>query len=594
MDADQKTESLATLVQDVEKGQVTLPEFQRDFVWEIQKTYDLFDSFVLNIFIGSLIYGIPSFDITVREIDTRPRVGKGSRKKLLLVSHTKEQIEKLVQVHGFRLLLDGQQRVTSIFRALKGYDDVYLILKHEDMLDPNVKAIDTGKRALEQVLDEFRGDAPQGRVAIRLSDVYKMLHGDMPRDKDKVAPFMQSSKLVYSTPKEAEESQEFIAYLTQAKNLEHLFRQEKLVSYYLLNTDQERFALFFERSNSKGIQLSFIDILAAKLYSGFNLRQYIEEFKEDNPTVPLNREVIVRTISYIISEGKDTGRGFILSKLTTVHFNDHWKHVTELYCRCYEYLIANHMIVSHAWLPYENMLIPMMAFLRHVPHWNFANISEKQQSILTLWYWLAILSRRYSSAAQTYVLEDARVLEAVAQNDFSTTVGLLKKLPSDVQTVEDLRSVHKQYDAVYKGVLNFINYYSGGLIGWESSAVVSAKDDIDDHHIFPKDFLRKKLKDSDSDNGIDIDCVINRSLIPRLANIKASNKPPSEYMQNLRAQNNKLDEALAKHMVPAEIIDGTYDDVFEIFLDDRGTLIIQALKSAVLDKRAAMLAELDQ
>src|SRR3977135_1552684 len=71
-------------------------------------------------------------------------------------------------------------------------------------------------------------------------------------------------------------STEFNTYLTQAKNLENLFRQEKLVAYYLLDTDEEKFALFFERSNSKGIQLDFIDILAAKLYAGFNLRARIE------------------------------------------------------------------------------------------------------------------------------------------------------------------------------------------------------------------------------------------------------------------------------------------------------------------------------
>src|SRR5271167_1850038 len=35
-------------------------EFQRNFVWDIEKTFDLFDSFVRDIFVGSLIYGIPS------------------------------------------------------------------------------------------------------------------------------------------------------------------------------------------------------------------------------------------------------------------------------------------------------------------------------------------------------------------------------------------------------------------------------------------------------------------------------------------------------------------------------------------------------
>lgn len=61
---------------------IVLPEFQRDFVWDEPKTYDLFDSLIRDIFIGSLIYGIPSFELTVRELDTRPRKGNGSREKL--------------------------------------------------------------------------------------------------------------------------------------------------------------------------------------------------------------------------------------------------------------------------------------------------------------------------------------------------------------------------------------------------------------------------------------------------------------------------------------------------------------------------------
>ena len=60
MDTGQKTESILTLVEDIRSGSVALPEFQRDFVWDVEKTFDLFDSFVRDIFIGSLIYGIPA------------------------------------------------------------------------------------------------------------------------------------------------------------------------------------------------------------------------------------------------------------------------------------------------------------------------------------------------------------------------------------------------------------------------------------------------------------------------------------------------------------------------------------------------------
>ena len=82
MDTSAKTESILDIIKGIEKETIVLPEFQRDFVWELGKTYDLFDSLVKNIFIGSIIYGVPSFEISIRELDNRPRSGKGSKGKL--------------------------------------------------------------------------------------------------------------------------------------------------------------------------------------------------------------------------------------------------------------------------------------------------------------------------------------------------------------------------------------------------------------------------------------------------------------------------------------------------------------------------------
>jgi hypothetical protein len=81
METGQKTESIKDLYNSIAREDIVLPEFQRDFVWDLAQIFELFDSLLRDIFIGSLIYGIPSFEITAREIDARPRKGTGSRKK---------------------------------------------------------------------------------------------------------------------------------------------------------------------------------------------------------------------------------------------------------------------------------------------------------------------------------------------------------------------------------------------------------------------------------------------------------------------------------------------------------------------------------
>jgi hypothetical protein len=467
------------------------PNFREIFVWDVEKTFDLFDSFVRDIFVGSLIFGVPSFEITVRELDRRPRSGKGSRAKLKLTSFDRQDIERKVKIGGFRLLLDGQQRATALFRALLGIDPVYFIALRDNDLTPQVRSIAEGQRTIEEVLSEFRGDALADHVSIALSDVFRSLKGEAPREKDKAQMFLATNKFAHLNDENVDTSLEFVTYLTQLKNLENLFRQEKLVAYYLLDTDEEKFALFFERSNSKGIQLNFIDILAAKLYSGFNLRAAIDDFEETYPNIELNREVLVRSISFRVSDGKDMGRAYILTSLNSSHFNTYWNEFTAAYRTVFDFLASSRMLIHPAWMPYDNMVIPLIAFVSSLSRPDFSQISLEQSSLIRLWYWLAILSRRYSSAAQTFALEDAQALQKAANSEFGSLIAIIQRIQPLIRTKDDLLTVHKKYDALYKGVLNLINFDTGGFRNLENNNHVSMISNLEDHHIYPKDYLKK-------------------------------------------------------------------------------------------------------
>jgi hypothetical protein len=591
MDTGQKTESVAQLVDDIVKDRVALPEFQRDFVWDIDKTFDLFDSFVRDIFVGSLIYGVPSFEITVRELDRRPRSGKGSRARLKLSSYTKEQIENRVKVNGFRLLLDGQQRATSIYRAMTGADAVYFVALNDDELPSAVQAKPPGQRSLEEVLSTIAGEAETGHVSIKLHDVYRTLNGEASREKDKAVLFLASNKIEAITAENVEDSPQFLTYLTQLKNLENLCRQEKLVAYYLLDTDEEKFALFFERSNSKGIQLNFIDILAAKLYVGFNLRTKVQEFEEQNPALELNREVLVRSISFHVSQGKEIGRSYILSNLSHQHFTEHWQRFTSAYQSVQDFLKTSRLLIHPTWIPYENMVLPLIAFAVQLPRHDFSQVSEEQMRLIRTWYWLAIFSRRYSSAAQTYALEDAQALQKAATGDFGSIISVINRIQPIVRTKDDLLVIHKKYDAVYKGILNLVSYATGGYLNFENGNPVSVASNLEDHHIFPNDYLRKNWAEvHDSlDSVVAIDCVVNRTLIPKLTNVRVSNKPPSKYLGEIKARNPNIGTPLKSHLLSEELLSGDYDKNYDYFLDERSEEILDVLRTHVSDARESIL-----
>jgi uncharacterized protein with ParB-like and HNH nuclease domain len=166
-DTQSQTESLLEIVRSIDKKSMMLPEFQRDFRWELDQTYDLFDSLIHEIFIGTLIYGKPSFGMTVREIDMRPRKGKGNTTELKTYNFDTDEISIKAQTQNFRIVLDGQQRITSLYRAIVGPDTVYVLL-HDHVLTLDVETIRT--LSLDEIVREVTGEENSQAISVRLSD----------------------------------------------------------------------------------------------------------------------------------------------------------------------------------------------------------------------------------------------------------------------------------------------------------------------------------------------------------------------------------------------------------------------------------------
>jgi len=582
MDNSPKTESIKNLIENIDKEIIVLPEFQRDFVWEIGKTYDLFDSLIKDIFIGSIIYGVPSFEITARELDKRPRKGEGSRKKLKLIHFKKDEVEREAKTSGFRLVLDGQQRITSIYRALKGMDEVWFVSRNLDELPHQ----DFSKFKLEDLLYEFTGQEEVERLSIKMSDVYETMTNYFLEEEIKEKFF---NKLKFLETKDYEErTNQFRTYLTIRRNLEQFLNADKLLSFYLLDTSAEKFSLFFERSNSKGIQLNFIDILAAKLYVGFNLRSEVESFESSNNGYELNREIIVRAISFLVSDGKNVQKSYILANLNAQHFNQYWKKLCEFYKQSIDFLYKNHFILSQSWMPYQNMLIPLMLFLSEIK--DFSQMNEKQFDFIRFWYWASIFSERYSGSSNEVILQDSKILQQVAKDSRVTDKSYFQKLKLQVEKFEEVLSYNKKGSAIYSGFLNLVNYEAEGLIDWKNTSKLSFNGRLEDHHIFPKEFLKTSYKENEDALEL-VDSVANRTLIPKITNIKIGKKSPSQYLPELEESNPEIRRSLAQHLVPEETIEGLYDELYTIFLEDRARKMFELVKKYVIDEREQIISD---
>jgi hypothetical protein len=575
----QNTESIQDIVKEIDKKQVVLPDFQRDFVWEEGKTYELFDSLVRDIFIGSIIYGIPSFEIAVREIDTRARKSKGKkRESLKILFFSKEEINEKVKVGNFRAVLDGQQRITSIYRALKKYDNVWLIVKDKDDFDEDK---DFNDMTLEEIMFCFSGKQDDLKLSINVGDAFEMIENKM-REKAIQEKYFNNLEFVKQLDNE-EIDYYFENFLIVVSKLQDLYKAEKMVSYFLLDMSSEKFALFFERSNSLGVRLDFIDILVAKLNSGFRLRAKLDELKSETG-YKIEREILVRTIAFIVSKGKNIDKGYILSNLTCDHFNSYWRNVSKLYINTLDFLFKNNFVMTQDWLPHSNMLIPLMIFLDNLPNKLFNQMNESQLEFIKYWYWGSIFAQRYTGGATNEIIMlDSKILTLIAKEEKISNENYFREFKIVIEQPEDLYNFTKKGSAVYKGILTFINYVSGGLTDWKSNSKVLFNEKVDDHHIFPKAYLQEYI--SEDEDLAYIDCVVNRTLIPKITNIKIGKKAPDKYLTELFEQNDKLKESLKKHMIPVEIMDGDYNEFFAVFVEDRAKEIFKCLKKNITDKK---------
>lgn len=574
------TESIIGIVEMIESGNIALPEFQRDFVWDITRTYDLFDSFTKDVFIGSIIYGIPSFSLTIREIDNRPRIGAGSRQKLKSTYLTQEDIKSRVAVNNFKLVLDGQQRITSIYRALKGIDSVWIIIKNDDELEEIYQDQPLKSIPLEFSVFSIDGYEDPDHISINLSTVYKKINESLMQDE--IEQYFK--ELVYAKNADSESYKKiFKIYLQAIQKIEDLFKSQKLVAYFLLDMSADKFALFFERSNSLGVSLTFVDILVAKLINGFNLRKKIEEFESLNPNITLNRELMARTIAFLTSNGKKVDKKYILSELKAEHFNTYWDEITVLYKSTIEFLYNNNYILNYKWIPYQNTIIPIMMFLGNLPHKSFSQMNQEQKNFFEYWYWSSVLSQRYVAATNEIIILDSTVLTYIAQGHKITDKLYMRKLKTAISNYEDIISYNKKGSAIYIALLNFINYTAGGLLDWNNCSKISFAEKVDDHHIFPREYLNSTL-DEDSDRNL-INSVANRTLIPKITNIKIGKKAPHEYMNEILQNNPQFKDVLVNHMIPVDILNGLYENFYDTFVEERAKLIFKKLEELIISKQ---------
>ena len=202
-------------------------------------------------------------------------------------------------------------------------------------------------------------------------------------------------------------------------------------------------------------------------------------------------------------------------------------------------------------------------------------MNEMQKEYIIFWFWASIFSQRYAYATNEVVVKDADNLKKIALIVERIDLNYLEKLSIPFQNENDLFGYDQTGNAVYKGILNLVNYSSGGIINWQNTSKPGIESVLEDHHIYPKKYL-EELNDEELFESVN--SVLNRALIPKLTNLKIGKKSPSSYLEELSNSNGSLIKSLKSHLIPEKILDSKTQMNFKDFLDQRAKLIFCEIK----------------
>ncbi len=545
---DTNPRALKELLVEIHSGTTVLPDFQRDFVWEPVPTQELIVSIANNYPAGSLL--------RVRDI------------KGLFACREFEGAPKLNgRKHTF-LVLDGQQRLTSLYQAFYGvgehryFLDLRKLTKGADFEEAIFHERATTKRA--RALQDF--DVQAREMILPLSVL-----------KNGTGGFLGWLMQV-TNPLSADERRDMQDALMKINQdwISTIDDYHFPVVTLSQDTATDALCTIFETLNRTGVKLGPFELLTARYWPlNVNLRELWAKARAEHPAIEaydVDPYYVMQIISLLSRSAPSIKRSDVM-ELTADEVKNNWDSAVRGLAAGLEILRDDCHAVLPKWLPYQTMLVPLAGVLAKVgiPQGPEAGVHREK---LKKWFWCSVFGQTYESHATSQSARDfADLLTWLSGGSPPEAVEKPRFDP------RDLRDVTPRQRAIYSGAICLI--LKNGARDFHTQAVITGKlmteQAIDDHHIFPAKFLEE--------SGIGLarrrDCILNRTLIDGTTNKMIGKRPPSEYMRDIRNTTGfPFGPVLDSHLLPSGDSSPFWRDDFEAFLEWRQAKLWEEIKKA--------------
>lgn len=542
----------------IERGELRLPEMQRRYVWRSTRVRDLLDS---------LYRGYPSGAILLWETD----------EAVPLQEFAVEQQKNPYQ--STRLLLDGQQRLTSLYAVVRGETvsvrgrkkpiELLFNLEHPEQLAVVTEVNEDGDGEDEDVdLIEDEADSTEDELQkrfdrmtfvvatrklgqlphwVRVTDVFKT---------DSDAPFLRRAGVAgFEDPRYERYSQRLAKLRGIRKYIYRMDVLERKLSY-------DEVTEIFVRVNSLGAKLRSSDLALAQITAKWRgALNTFQGFQEQCRRSGFDLDLGIH-LKNLVAFATGQSRFLTVGSQPIATLQQAWAECVQGMQFALNFLKSNVGIDSPVLLS-SPFLIVTLGYYGHRRCYEF---SAEEAQRLRRWVLVANAKGRYSrGSSETLLDQDLAILRRGGGAD-----ELLDRLRAQVGRLEVLAEElegRNQRSALFKTM--FLAFRASGAKDWRSNLAISldhkgSSHRLQFHHIFPKAVLKSVNTEREADD------IANLAFIGGRTNRQISDKAPIQYFPSITEKSGS--GAFAAQCIP---IDPAllYTDAYKAFLAERRRLV---------------------
>ena len=561
--------SLGDLLRRAKDGSLTIPQFQRQFVWRDSQVKLLIDSISRSYPIGSLLLlnRNPDLLLASRSIEAEIRDGFPPDDIILADSETRSEVDSYI--------LDGQQRTTSIARVFLNahprklyYFDLKLLLESHD------------KEDLSWIRVRHRGKTEPDR-----KDNNRLLRADIVLDQSKadiyVSEYIEDSGDFPQFEKNRTEGRRAAA---QIKGVFETMRNYKVPIVTLeRNSGIESVCRVFETINSTGTRLTTFDLAVARFYPEPDLRSLWEDALDEHPILKefdVDGERVLQVLYLMASASNESypepSRSQLLA-LTSEDINRGWSKSSRALAAAYKW--ARACGARPRTLPNHNVVVALAAAKSLFLDGSNGEIGQNHD-LIRRWYFTKVLQAGSSQSSNYRIGQDFDSLRRYLRD------GKELEMP-EVNLNSDVILGLRPSDARYKALQNvFAMTVRQDMV---SSENIDSESVLHDHHIFPSNAHKK--------HGLDkkmLDGICNRVPVLESSNLSLGEGYPEEYFGDMahKARSQGTLEGLRIRlrdcMIPGDPGETKWHhdlsiEKFEDFCHNRAELIVKSVSGIVGD-----------